>query len=277
MKRLCMIALCSLLVSHAGSVDARQPAHSMPAAASKAAGMRNGQHDFDFEIGTWATHLRRLRTPLSGSTEWVEYEGTTVVREVLDGRANLVELKVEGPAGRIEGLSLRLYNPEARQWTLNFANIADGLLTEPMVGEFRDGRGEFHAQDTFKGRAILVRFLITVLSPDSCRFEQAFSADGGKTWEVNWIATDTRKPGGTSSTVPVPGGIRVALRPWTSPRGTHSIFPRARVGAHSVAVASPGCGLSRGWVSSPSQASNAPDANIDNATNQNAASTCPLR
>jgi hypothetical protein len=152
----------------------------------------DGQRDFDFEFGSWATHLKRLRNPLSGSTEWVEYKGTTIVREVLDGRANLVELRVEGPAGRIEGLSLRLYNPESRQWTLNFANIADGLLTEPMVGEFRDGRGEFYAQDTFRGRAVLVRFVISVLGPDSCRFEQSFSADGGKTWELNWVATDTR-------------------------------------------------------------------------------------
>lgn len=187
-----VIAFCGLLALQVDVALAQQGRPATKAAASQMVGARSGQHDFDFEIGTWATHLRRLRNPLSGSTEWVEYEGTTVVREVLDGRANLVELKVQGPAGRIEGLSLRLYNPEARQWTLNFANVADGLLTEPMVGEFREGRGEFYAQDTFKGRAILVRFLITVLTPDSCRFEQAFSTDGGKTWEDNWIATDTR-------------------------------------------------------------------------------------
>src|SRR6187200_3716348 len=85
---------------------------------------RDGQHDFDFEIGTWKTHLRRLQRPLSGSTTWLEYDGTSVVSKVLDGRANLVELKVEGPAGRLEGLSLRLYNPQSRQWSLNFANIS---------------------------------------------------------------------------------------------------------------------------------------------------------
>src|SRR5215212_2761927 len=92
---------------------------------------RDGQHDFDFEIGAWKTHLRRLQRPLSGSTNWLEYEGTTVVRKVLDGRANLVELKANGPAGRLEGLSLRLYNPQAHQWSLNFANISDGQLTTP--------------------------------------------------------------------------------------------------------------------------------------------------
>lgn len=153
---------------------------------------RDGQRDFDFEIGTWKTSLRRLVRPLTGSTQWVEYEGTTVVRPVLDGRANLVELKVDGPAGRLEGLSLRLYNPQSRQWSLNFANLSDGMLTEPSIGEFRDGRGEFYSHEKYNGRAILVRFVITKINDDSYRFEQAFSDDGGKKWEVNWIATDTR-------------------------------------------------------------------------------------
>jgi hypothetical protein len=153
---------------------------------------RSGQHDFDFEIGTWKTHLRRLQRPLTGSTTWTEYEGTTVVRKVWDGRANLVELMVDGPAGRIEGLSLRLYDPGSRQWSLNFANSKSGTLTPPTIGEFRNGRGEFYGQETLDGRAIYVRFVISDITKDSCHFEQAFSEDGGKTWEVNWIATDTR-------------------------------------------------------------------------------------
>jgi len=107
---------------------------------------RDGQHDFDFEIGTWKTSLRRLQRPLSGSTNWLEYEGTTVVSKVLDGRANLVELKVNGPAGRLEGLSLRLYEPQSRQWSLNFANVTDGKLTVASIGEFKNGRGEFYNQ-----------------------------------------------------------------------------------------------------------------------------------
>jgi hypothetical protein len=154
--------------------------------------VRDGQHDFDFEIGTWKTHLRRLLNPLTGSTTWVEYEGTTVVRKVWQGRANLVELVADGPAGHFEGLSLRLYNPESRQWSLNFANVKGGVMAQPTSGEFKNGRGEFFDQETFNGRAILVRFVISDITPDSCRFEQSFSDDGGKTWEVNWIATDTR-------------------------------------------------------------------------------------
>jgi hypothetical protein len=153
---------------------------------------RDGQHDFDFEIGSWKTHVSRLLKPLTGSTTWVEYDGTTVVRKVWEGRANLVELDVDGPAGHIEGLSLRLYNPESRQWNLNFSNSKVGTLSPPSIGEFKNGRGEFLSQETLDGRDILVRFVISDITANSVRFEQAFSADGGKTWEPNWIAVDTR-------------------------------------------------------------------------------------
>src|SRR6267378_5556408 len=153
---------------------------------------RDGQHDFDFEIGTWKTHLRRLVHPLTGSNTWVEYDGTSIVRKVWNGRANLVELVADGSAGHFEGLNLRLYNPASRQWSLNFAASSGGGLSQPTIGEFRNGRGEFFDQETLNGRAILVRFVISDVTPDSCHFEQAFSDDGGKTWETNWIATDTR-------------------------------------------------------------------------------------
>jgi len=154
---------------------------------------RDPQRDFDFEIGSWNTHLSRRLRPLTGSNTWVEYDGTTEVRKVWSGRANLVELVVDGPAGHIEALSLRLYNPESRQWSLNFSNSAGGTLSEASIGGFKNGRGEFYDQETLNGRAILVRFVIHDITPTSCRFEQAFSDDGGKTWEVNWIATDTRR------------------------------------------------------------------------------------
>jgi hypothetical protein len=153
---------------------------------------RDGSHDFDWEIGTWKTHLKRLLRPLTGSTTWIEYDGTTVVRKVWNGRANLVELEVDGPSGHIQALSLRLYNPESRQWSLNFSNSASGTMSQPTIGEFKNGRGEFFDQEMLNGRAIFLRFIILCPAPDTCHFEQAFSDDGGKTWEVNWIADDTR-------------------------------------------------------------------------------------
>jgi len=153
---------------------------------------RDGAHDFDFEFGAWKTHVLRLVHPLTGSKTWVEYEGTSVVRKVWNGRGNLLELEVDGPSGHIEGLSLRLYNPDSHQWSLNFSNSASGTLSQPTVGEFNNGRGEFFDQETLNGRAIFVRFIISDITANSAHFEQAFSDDGGKTWEVNWIATDTR-------------------------------------------------------------------------------------
>jgi hypothetical protein len=155
---------------------------------------RDGQHDFDFDIGTWKTHLRRLVHPLAGSTTWIEYEGTTIVRRVWKGRANLAELEADGPAGHLEVLSLRLYNPESHQWSLNTANLKSGTISVPTVGEFSNGRGEFYDWEEFNGRMILVRNVWKDISANSCTFEQAFSQDGGKTWEVNWLAVDTRIP-----------------------------------------------------------------------------------
>ena len=167
-------------------------ARAAKAAEAGAETPRDGQHDFDFEIGTWRTHLKRLAHPLSGSSEWVEYTGVTTVHKVWNGRANLVELTADGPDGHFEGLNLRLYNPRSRQWSLNFANSSGGTLGQPTIGRFVDGRGEFYDQEDFDGRAVFVRFVITPLDADTIRFEQAFSDDGGKTWEINWVATDTR-------------------------------------------------------------------------------------
>lgn len=170
------------------------PEAGAPQAAPARNQVRGGSHDFDWEIGSWTTALRYLPEPLTGSTRWVEYRGTSEVRAVLGGRANLVELSVEGPAGRIEGASLRLYNPQARQWTLNFASVRNGTLTPPVTGGFDDhGRGTFYGMDVVDGRTILVRFVISDVTPNSARFVQSFSADGGATWEPNWIAVDTRR------------------------------------------------------------------------------------
>lgn len=185
--------MCAIVVAAAVLAGfAQQKPGAEPGSVQPAPTVRDGQRDFDFEIGTWKTHVSRLQHPLTGSSTWVEYEGTSVVSKIWDGRANLVELEVDGPAGHIEGLSLRLYDPAARQWSLNFSNSRSGTLSPPTIGEFENGRGEFYGQETLDGRTIFVRFVISGITQTSCRFEQSFSADGGKTWEVNWIATDTR-------------------------------------------------------------------------------------
>jgi hypothetical protein len=178
---------CSLLV-------ALQPlcAFGQQTPVAGAATARDGQNDFDFNFGTWKTHISRLQHPLTGSTSWVEYEGTSIVRKVWNGRAGLLELEADGPAGHIEGVGLRLYNPQSRQWSLNWANGSAPALGQPMIGEFKNGRGEFFDQEPFHGRAIYVRNAFSDITSDSSRFEQAFSEDGGKTWETNWVMTFTR-------------------------------------------------------------------------------------
>ena len=153
---------------------------------------RDGQHDFDFEFGTWATHLRRLKAPLTGSSDWVEYEGTSVVRPIWGGRANLVELDVAGPAGRIEGLNLRLYRPQAGQWSLTFASSANGLLATPAIGAFEDGLGDvlFAGGPRRPGDPGALRHLGH--HRDELSLRAGVLGRLGTTWEPNWIAIDTR-------------------------------------------------------------------------------------
>jgi hypothetical protein len=153
----------------------------------------DGQHDFDFNLGSWNTHIRRLARPLTGSTTWTELNGTVVIRQVWDGRAEFEEIKADGPSGHFEGLTLFLYNPQSHQWSMSFANSSDGAISQPSIGEFKNGRGEFYDQESYKGRTILVRIVWSDITADSHHFEQSFSDDGGKTWEPNFTATLTRE------------------------------------------------------------------------------------
>jgi hypothetical protein len=152
---------------------------------------RDGAHDWDWDIGTWKTHQRRLLHPLTGSTTWVEYNGTDTVRKIWDG-ANTGTIEADGPSGHLEIYAVRLYNPGAHQWNVYFTNPASGNFGIPVVGEFNNGRGEFYDQEQLNGRAIMVRFRVYDITPNACKFDQSFSADGGKTWETNFIVTETR-------------------------------------------------------------------------------------
>jgi hypothetical protein len=180
--------------SHAVPSQAPHAAKTTPGIdGATAARDRDGQHDFDFNHGTWKTHIRRLLHPLTGSNRWVELNGTVVVRNVWGGRANLEEIEADGPTGHFEGMTLFLYNPQSHQWSQTFASSEDGTLEQPSIGEFKQGRGELFDQETFNGRTILVRGTWSNITPNAHRFEQAFSDDGGKTWEPNFIANLTRE------------------------------------------------------------------------------------
>lgn len=156
---------------------------------------RDGSHDFDFLIGNWKAHVRRLPDRLNGSNTWVEYDGISNHKKLLDSNANFEEFDVRNADKnlRIKAQTLRLYNPETHQWSIYLLDLDQGTLsTPPQIGQFNGNRGEFYAQDTYKGRAILVRYVWLNISPNSARMEQSFSADGGKTWEVNWICELSR-------------------------------------------------------------------------------------
>jgi len=175
-----------LLLAPLASVATDSDARSRRAA-------HDGSHDFDFDFGTWKTHSSRLLHPLTGSHDWVQLQGVTVVTKIWGGGANLAEHRATGPTGVVELLALRVYNPRSGQWSINFATPNVGTLgTVPGVGEFHDGRADFYDQEAINGRAVLVRFSIWEVTAGEARSEQAFSADGGKTWEVNWITRYTR-------------------------------------------------------------------------------------
>jgi len=186
-----LMLIATILMFSPIAVTAQSP--TLRAATPSEAAMRDGQHDFDFSIGTWKTHITRLQKPLSGSTTWIKMEGTKIERKIWNGRAHLEEIEADGPTGRMEGLTLFLYNPQAHQWSQTFASSRDGTLGAPLIGAFKNGRGEFLGQDTFNDKAILVRAIWSDITQDSHKFEQAFSNDGGKTWETNFIALLTRE------------------------------------------------------------------------------------
>ena len=171
------------ITSYANAASAQAPGNAQ---------RHDGQHDFDFEIGMWKIHLKRLLNPLTGSTTWNEFDGTTVTRKLWDGRANIEQFETSSGTSHIEGMTLRLYDPAAHQWSIYWANAKDGTLGVPTIGEFKNGQGEFYDREQINGRMILLRFIWSQITPNSAHFEQAFSDDGGKTWEVNWITDQTR-------------------------------------------------------------------------------------
>jgi hypothetical protein len=165
------------------------------AQAPQPAPKRDGAHDFDFLIGDWKAHVKRLPDRLVGSTHWIEYDGISRHKKLLDSNSNFEEFEVDNHAQglHIKEQTLRLYNPESHQWNIYPLDVDKGTLdTPPVVGEFTGHRGEFYNQQAYKGRAILVRYVWFDISPQSARMEQSFSPDGGKTWEVNWICELSR-------------------------------------------------------------------------------------
>lgn len=154
----------------------------------------DGRNDFDFFIGTWDSQQRKLKERLKGCHEWEEFTGVSVAQKVLGGLGHMDEVTLETAAGPVRGLTLRLFDPQSHLWSIYWADSRSGTLVAPMVGRFDNGVGAFYDRETFEGHSIFSRFLWTSSGPDHCRWEQAFSADGGRTWETNWTADFIRRP-----------------------------------------------------------------------------------
>lgn len=170
------------------------PVHALAQAAPPQP--RDGSHDFDFLIGDWKAHLKRLPDRLVGSTRWIEYDGISRTHKIFGSNANMEEFEADNPAAKdhVRAQTLRLYDPVAGQWSIYGLDVDKGSLGLPAtVGQFTDGRGELFDYENWKGRYVLVRYAWTHQGRNAAHFEQAFSPDGGKTWEVNWICDFTRE------------------------------------------------------------------------------------
>ncbi len=176
-----------LLAAAAGAAVPVYAAQDAPK-SSQAAPDMSGLHDFDFLVGDWRVHSRRLKERLAGSREWIEFDGTISSRKLMDGWANVDDTVFNMPDGVYRGVAPRAYDSKTGQWAIWWIDGRNpfGNLDPPVKGRFVDGVGTFYADDTLRGQPIKVRFIWSHITPTSARWEQAFSADDGKTWETNW-------------------------------------------------------------------------------------------
>ena len=187
------IAADSTLAGHVPTVlDLEPTSRSLLGDGGHAA--RASKHDFDFLHGSWNVHNRYLKGRLRRSTEWIEFDAHSDVQPLLEGLGQLDRYRAVRDGSAIEGVTLRLFNPATGEWSLHWADTVNpGVLLPPMVGRFNGDGGEFFGDEFVDGKKILCRFYWTRTNPDSPSWEQAFSEDGGKTWETNWIMTFTRR------------------------------------------------------------------------------------
>jgi hypothetical protein len=153
----------------------------------------DGSHDFDFWIGRWNVRNERLKERLRGSTEWETFSAAAEARFLPGGLGNIDSFMVDD-AWRpgFVGMTVRLFDPARKQWSIHWADNARGVFDPPVVGRFTDGVGLFEGDDHHEGTPVRVRFIWRHDTPETARWEQAFSTDGGTTWETNWIMHMTR-------------------------------------------------------------------------------------
>jgi len=150
--------------------------------------IQDGRHGFDFYNGTWRVHNRRLRERLKGCQEWEAFYGLSVGQTILGGIGNFDTITMQRDSGVGYGATLRLFNPATQQWSLYWTEGVTGTLYRPMLGSFNaEGVGYFYDCEVFEQQTVITRFIWSGITATTCKWEQAFSADGGATWETNWI------------------------------------------------------------------------------------------
>ncbi|WP_242112733.1 DUF1579 domain-containing protein [Luteimonas aquatica] len=181
-----LLACLLLAVAPAGAVHASQDTPK----SAEGAGNLAGLHDFDFLVGDWKVRHRKLKARLVGSRDWTEFDGTLSMRKLMDGRANVGDNLFNTPDGPYRGIGFRAYDPKTGQWASWWLDGRNpfGALDPAIKGGFKDGIGTFEAVDTLQGKPIRMRVTWSRITAETARWEQAFSADGGKTWEVNWVS-----------------------------------------------------------------------------------------
>ncbi|HXL87712.1 MAG TPA: hypothetical protein VN969_01805 [Streptosporangiaceae bacterium] len=147
--------------------------------------------DFDFFTGTWDVTNRWRKDFLDSGSAWEEFPGISQASRHFEGNANFDEITF--PTKGFSGLTLRLYNPDTGQWSLTWASKRTGTLFPPVMGQFKDGIGEFYGEDTYNAVPILARYVWSGITPDEAHWVQAFSTDGGQTWLDNWYMDLTRR------------------------------------------------------------------------------------
>lgn len=231
--------LCGILISTAAAAASR--------ATEATAQSADQQHAFDFHFGTWRTHILSRSSTASGATRWNKMTGAVIDQPLWNGRANLEKIEASGAAGHFQGLTLFLYDPKTGQWSQQFASSSDGIMEEPVYGEFKNGHGVFYGWSGNGNKKALERDMWSNITPNSYHFEIASSADGGKTWVKEFIAQLTRLKKDPEYAIPSTAGngpehdfdfnmghwrtrIRAVLNPlsapgvWSNLRGTHVVY-----------------------------------------------------
>jgi hypothetical protein len=185
-----MILMLCLSVGLVAPGSARtQPPRAAAEPSNQADSAVTGLHEFDFLVGRWKVHHRKLKQRLANSHDWVEFEGTLYSQPLMGGYANVDDDVFDVPGGTYRGVAPRSFDPKTGLWSIWWmdSRYPSAPMDPPVKGSFHDGVGTFYADITENGRPIRMRFIWSKITRTTCHWEQAYSPDGGKTWETNWV------------------------------------------------------------------------------------------